>query len=298
MAGTEVPTSAPPGERENEVRPPGSRRSRGRTRALANGLGQVVLRVAVPVVGLGLWELAGQKKWLAGGLFPPVSSSIGALYDFILGGSSDPTPYSGKWLANVGASAVRILAGYAIGSALAVFLGLAAGYFVVVRKAIDPTINALRPISIMAWIPLALIIFGIGNKPAIFLTALATFYPVYISTILGARFTDAKLIRAAQMLGCSRRQILFRVTLPATLPSIASGMRVALALAWTTVVVAEILGAKSGIGYVLIDSYSQFRFDYVIACMITLGVLGYGSDKIVGVLFKWKLRWAHLSAEN
>ena len=291
-------TEAPPGTRQDATQTVVSPQRRGRARSTANGLGQFLIRIAVPVVGLGLWELAGRQKWLAGGLFPPVSSSIGALYDFIFGGSSDPTPYSGKWLANVGASAVRILAGYAIGSVLAVFLGLAAGYFVAVRKAIDPTINALRPISIMAWIPLALIIFGIGNKPAIFLTALATFYPVYVSTILGARFTDGKLIRAAQMLGCSRRQVLFRVTLPATLPSIASGMRVALALAWTTVVVAEILGAKSGVGYVLIDSYSQFRFDYVIACMITLGVLGYASDRIVGVLFRWKLRWAHLSAEN
>lgn len=102
-----------------------------------------------------------------------------------------------------------------------------------------------------------------------FLTALATFFPVYINTLSGARYVDVGMIRAARMLGATRGEVIGKVVLPAALPSIAVGLRVAAAIAWTTVVIAEILGAKSGLGYVLIDSYNQFRFDYVIAAMIS-----------------------------
>lgn len=258
----------------------------------------IAIGLVLPLIGLGLWEIAGRNEWLAGGLFPPFSDALVGLWDFIFGGSEPQNTYSGEWAANLGASAGRILAGYAIGGAIAVLLGLGSGFFVTVRRAIDPLINVLRPISITAWIPLTLIIFGVGNKPAVFLTALATFYPVYIDTFLGTLYVDNSLVRAAKMLGATRWKVLKRVTLPATLPSIASGLRVALALAWTTVVVAEMLGAKSGIGYVLIDSYKQFGFDYVIACMITLGFVGFLSDKLLAVAFTRPLRWAHMKSKE
>jgi ABC-type nitrate/sulfonate/bicarbonate transport system permease component len=157
---------------------------------------------------------------------------------------------------------------------------------------VDPTITALRPISVTAWVPMALIIFGIGYQPAIFLTALGTFFPVYVATLDGVRYSEGKLVAAARMLGANRRQTLVRVTLPATLPSIAVGMRVAAGIAWTCVVVAEMLGAKSGLGYTLILAYNQFQFDYIVAAMASIGAAGYLTDKCIALLIRRRLRWA------
>lgn len=256
-----------------------------------------IVPFVLPAIFIGAWEYAGQNKLIADGLFPSASASIEALVDFIFATSERSSIYSGDWLEAVGSSAERILTGFFLGSILAIVLGLLAGYSELTRRAVNPMIDVLRPISITAWIPIALIIFGIGNKPAIFLVALATFFPVYVNTLTGARSAEGRLLRAAAMLGANKRQMLLRVTLPATLPSIATGMRVGLALAWTSVVVAEILGARSGLGYVLIDAYNQFRFDYVVACMISLGALGLISDRILGLLFKRPLRWVEKAAE-
>lgn len=260
--------------------------------------GKVAISLVVPAVGLGLWQYVGQQKLLAGGLFPSVSESARALWDFLVGVQGSTSPYSGKWLDNVAASSYRIVVGYAIGAAWAIILGLMAGYFETVRRAVDPTINALRPVAITAWVPLTLIVLGIGDEPAIFLTALATFYPVYISTFVGASYADGGLVRAAKMLGASRLRILRSVTFPASLPSIAAGLRVALALAWTCVVITEMLGARTGIGYVLIQSYNQFRLDYVVACMFTLGLLGVVSELLLKALLKTQLRWAAAGARS
>jgi ABC-type nitrate/sulfonate/bicarbonate transport system permease component len=140
-------------------------------------------------------------------------------------------------------------------------------------------------------VPLALVLFGIGDQPAIFLTALATFLPVYVNALSGTRYVEERMIRAARMLGATRGEVIRRVVLPAALPSIAVGLRVAAAIAWTTMVIAVILGARSGLGYVLIDSYNRFRFDYVIAAMVSLGACGFLTDRAVQLAFARPLRW-------
>jgi len=256
----------------------------------------VAISLVFPLLVIIVWQYVGQNKLLARGLFPSFTQSIDALWDFLVG-SRGNSPYSGQWFLHVASSFQRIMLGYVLGAVVGVVLGLAVGFYQMLRYAIHPTINAIRPVSITAWIPLTLIILGIGDKPAYFLTALATFFPVYLNSMLGATYADGGLVRAAEMLGSTRRRILFMVTLPASMPSIAAGLRVALALAWTTVVVAEMLGARSGIGYVLIDSYNQFRLDYVIACMFTLGVLGTVSDKILGWILRSRLRWVEVGAK-
>ncbi len=255
----------------------------------------------LPVVVLAVWEYAGRRKLLADGLFPPASTSAAALLDWIAGDGKHelgvpPSIYSGTWARHVGASLARILTGYLLGSVLAIGLGMAGGVWSLARRAVDPTINAIRPISITAWVPLALVLFGIGSEPAIFLTALATFFPVYVNTLSGARDVEVRLVRAARMLGATGGEVIRRVILPAALPQIVVGLRVAAAIAWTTVVIAEILGAKSGLGYVLIDSYNQFRFDYVIAAMASLGACGYLTDRLVDLAFARPLRWVRRGA--
>jgi len=259
--------------------------------------------LAVPFMVLSAWEIACQQKLIANGLFPPPSVAVAALINWVFGsgtidGLAAPSPYDGTWFVHLLSSTTRILSGFAIGALIGVCLGMCAGVSLLCRRLIDPTINAIRPISVTAWIPLTLIFFGIGTKPAVFLTALATFFPVYINSLTGAQFAEGKLMRAALMLGASPRQILMRVTLPAALPSIAVGMRVAAAIAWTTVVVAEILGAKSGMGFILMDSYNQFRFDYIVAAMISLGACGFVTDRLLQFAFAKPLRWIDQSAHQ
>ncbi|MBA0050176.1 ABC transporter permease [Streptomyces sp. AJS327] len=255
-------------------------------------LGSAALYALFPVLVLASWEWVGRAQLLGGGLFPPFTEVVTALVDWIASTSAEATVYSGTWLEHVLVSTTRIGVGFAIGTVLAVLLGILVGHFASVAKLIDPTVNALRPISVTAWIPLALIIFGIGDKPAYFLTALATFFPIYVNAVDGSRSADAKYTRAAEMLGASKPQVLTRIVLPAALPSIVTGLRVGTAIAWTTVVVTEALGAKSGIGYVLLDAYNQFLFPYVIAAMLTVGALGLACDQLIVLLSRRPLRWA------
>ena len=246
--------------------------------------------LVLPVILIGTWQYVGMHNMLANGLFPSATDSIAALYEWIFGPSGESF-FSGTWPSALLASTTRVVSGFAVGATLAVVLGLLGGVSWTVRRLVDPLVNALRPISVMAWVPLALIVFGIGFKPAIFLTALATFFPVYVNTLSGARYSEGQLLNAATMLGASRRQSLMKVTLPATLPTIAVSFRVAAAISWTTVVVAEMLGAKSGLGYTLILAYSQFRFDYVVAAMISIGLCGYITDKLLEHFVERKIRW-------
>ncbi|WP_193102336.1 ABC transporter permease [Brevibacterium aurantiacum] len=254
------------------------------------------LGLILPIILAVVWEVAGRLGLIADGLFPPLSQCLAALADWVAGlqiGSFRPSEvYSGSWFAHVGSSVGRILIGYCIGSLLAIAFGVLAGVSLKGRQMVDPMINAIRPVSVTGWVPLALIVFGIGDNPAVFLTSLATFFPVYVNTYAGVARVDTGYLRAGAMLGASKSQIVRRIVLPAAAPSVVTGLRVASGIAWTTVVVAEILGAKSGVGYVLIDSYNQFRFDYVIAAMVTLGLCGYVTDRLVQWIFQDALRWS------
>lgn len=269
----------------------------GRSR-LSGNLSAVGLGLIIPVIIAIVWEFAGRMHWIANGLFPPLSLCVAALADWVFGlhlfgdQFNPSTVYSASWLVHVGASVGRVLIGFLIGTLLAIAFGVIAGVSLHGRRMIDPTINAIRPISVTGWVPLALIIFGIGDKPAVFLTALATFFPVYVNTLAGVSRVDTGLVRAGRMLGAKPTELIMKIVLPAASPSIVTGLRVATGIAWTTVVVAEILGAKSGVGYVLIDSYNQFRFDYVIAAMATLGLCGYVTDRLLQWIFADALRWS------
>lgn len=247
--------------------------------------------IILPVLVIVVWQYVAINDVLSGGLFPSVTESLRGLQEWIFGETGD-SYFSGTWVQAVLASFGRVAVGFTIGASLAIALGLFSGVSQTIRRLIDPSVNAIRPISVTAWVPIAIIIFGIGYQPAIFLTALGTFFPVYINALSGARYSEGKLVQAAQMMGANRRQCLLRVTFPATLPNIAVGMRVGAAIAWTCVVVAEMLGSKSGLGYTLILSYNQFQFDYIIAAMATIGACGYVTDKFLERFVERKLRWA------
>jgi NitT/TauT family transport system permease protein len=170
-------------------------------------------------------------------------------------------------------------------------MGLLIGLSRIMERVFDPTVQVLRNIPVTAWVPLSLVFFGIGNAPAIFLIGLGAFFPAVINTTHGVRQVDVTLYKSAQMMGADERELLARVILPASMPSIMTGIRLSMGIAWVLVVVAEILAVRSGLGYLLNDAYLFYRNDVVIAAMLSIGILGFISDRLVVLVRNYMLAW-------
>ncbi|MEO8135812.1 MAG: ABC transporter permease, partial [Betaproteobacteria bacterium] len=150
---------------------------------------------------------------------------------------------------HAGISLGRMVVSIALACALAVPLGLAMGLHPRFERIVDPTFEVLRPISGIAWIPLALFIFGIGNALPVFIMTYAAFFPILLGTVAGVRTVDRRLIDAARTMGIPQRTIVTKVVIPAAVPSLLVALRLGIALSWTAVVAAELIGAPSGLGY-------------------------------------------------
>ncbi|CZE49176.1 ABC transporter permease [Campylobacter geochelonis] len=176
---------------------------------------------------------------------------------------------------------------YALGLVIGVVLGVTSGFLLglnhTILKAFDPLINLLRPISPIAWMPIVVIIFGLGNKPSIFIIAYAVFFPIMLITIKAINDVSKDLIMMARNFGASRWQVLKGVIYPSSFFDIASGLKLVASLAWINLVVGEMAGAQTGLGYMIIDARNQLRTDIVIAVIITIGAVGYA----INLVFLW-----------
>jgi len=182
---------------------------------------------------------------------------------------------------HTGISFGRMVVSVAIASLLAVPLGLAMGLSRRLDTIIDPTIEVLRPISGIAWIPLALFIFGIGNALPVFIMTYTAFFPVVLGTVAGVRGVDRRLIDAARTMGVPRRTIIMRVVVPAALPSLLVALRLGVASSWTAVVAAELIGAPSGLGYAVEWYRELLMTPQVMSFIAMIGVLGYVTDRAI-----------------
>lgn len=248
-------------------------------------------RALVPVAVLVGWEIFSRSGILPPALLPAPSQVLVAWADWVFATDGNTQTYSGRWIFDVAASASRVFAGFAIASLLGIGLGMAIGWSRTVEKLIEPTLQVLRPVPPVSWIPLAIIWFGIADKPAIFLVFIGSFFSVLLSTIHGVKTCDKNLLRAGAMAGGSPGRLLRHIVFPAALPSIFSGLRIAIGAAWMLTVTAEMVAVKSGVGYVLWDSYYFLRYDLVIASMASIGLLGFLSDLGIKVLAGRLLRW-------
>ena len=238
-------------------------------------------RFAVPVLLLLIWEFLARIGYLPPALLPAPSRVFMTWGDWIFGFDESAQDISGRWLSDALASSTRVFTGYVIAATLAITLGVAIGWWRWAERMIEPTLQMLRPIPPVSWIPLAIIWFGIANKPAIFLVFLGAFFPILMNTIHGVKTVNRDLLRAAAMAGARESQLLRFVVVPAALPSIFAGLRIGVGSAWMLTVTAEMVAVKSGLGYALWDSYYFLRYDLVIASMISIGLLGYLTDLIV-----------------
>jgi NitT/TauT family transport system permease protein len=160
----------------------------------------------------------------------------------------------------------------------------------------DPMIQCLRPIPITAWLPFSIAIFGIRDMGSIFLIFLGGFYAIVVNTTQGARDVERNLVRAALMMGASRSSLLYRVVWPSAMPSMFTGLRIGLGISWTAVIVSEMVAVKSGLGYVLWDAYYVGRMDIVLADMVSIGMMGFISDRIIVFIEKRTLVWRKLQS--
>ena len=196
---------------------------------------------------------------------------------------------------HIASSLFRVGAGYLLAAAVAIPLGLLMGWFKGVFATLNPLIQILRPISPIAWIPLAILWFGVGNFSPIFLIFLASVFPIIVETAAGVHSIERQYIRAAQNFGVSGLALFRQVVIPAALPHIITGMRISLGVAWLVVVAAEMIALRSGLGYLIIDSRNAGnRYDLVVAGMVIIGLTGLLLDILMRRLEKLKgVRWRY-----
>jgi NitT/TauT family transport system permease protein len=186
---------------------------------------------------------------------------------------------------HIGASLFRVGSGFLLAVAFAVPLGLWMGWVRGAFATLNPIFQMLRPISPIAWIPIAILWFGVGNASPIFLIFISSVFPMVVQTTSGVHTIERRYLRAAGNFGVSRTTLFRRVVIPAALPQVIVGMRIGLGVAWLVVVAAEMIALRSGLGYLIIDSRNAGnRYDLVIAAMIIIGLIGLLLDGLMRLL--------------
>ena len=198
---------------------------------------------------------------------------------------------SGEFFHDAWSSLYRVIAGFVVGAGLALPFGLAMGASDKIYRYFNPLLQVLRPIPPIAYIPLSILWFGLGNPPAIFLIAIGAFFPVLINTIAGVRAVDSIYLRAARNLGASNFTIFRRVILPAATPYILSGVRIGIGTAFIVVIVAEMIAVNNGLGFRILEAREYFWSDKIIAGMLSIGLIGLLIDTLVNRLNNHLLRW-------
>jgi ABC-type nitrate/sulfonate/bicarbonate transport system permease component len=197
----------------------------------------------------------------------------------------------GVLLIHVRDSLYRVLLAVGAAAVLGIPLGLAMGWSKRFRAAVDPLLEFVRPIPPLAWIPLSILWFGIGDAQIVYIIFLAAFFPVVLNSMAGARDVDAYLVRASLSLGASRRELFTTVVLPAALPSIFTGLRIGLGIGWMALVAGELVAAPSGLGYMINNARTLFRSDYILLGMVLIGVLGLLLDYVMRRLERLAMPW-------
>jgi NitT/TauT family transport system permease protein len=249
----------------------------------------LVLALIVPFLLLAFWHLATTLRWTL--LIPTPYQVAEYMVDFARGGIYDDA-YSATLVTHLLASMSRVYGGFALAAAFALPIGLLIGRIPAARMLLDPFLQLMRPIPVTAWLPLSMILFGLGAKSAFALVCLGAFYPILLNTVFGVRSVDPRLFEAAAMLGCTGNAQFFKIVLPAATPSIFTGLRLGLGLAWFVIVVGEMTGVPQGLGAVIMDARTLSRTDLVICGMIVIGVAGYLSDRVVVAVGNRLLRWS------
>jgi len=244
-----------------------------------------MLAVIGPALLVSLWALVAALGWFPPSLFPhPMAVARGLLREVA----------SGRLLHDTVASLYRVCAGFYLAVVLGVPLGLLIGGSVRARAALLPLVNFFRSLSPLAWIPFAVLWFGIGDPPAIFLIFMAAFFPLVLSTSAAVAGIPSVYFRVARDLGLSGWALFRDVTLPAVAPQVITALRITAGLSWLVVVAAEMLAGTDGLGFAVWDARNGLRIDLLGAAMVTIGLLGVIIDRVLVRLTRLpSVRWGY-----
>lgn len=241
-----------------------------------------VLRIGVPVALLVVWEIAVRAGIIPARFFPAPSALFAEIWADLL---------SGKLVVDTLSSLNRLVWGLSIGVVLGVAFGMAMALWRPVDAALGVTVHVLRAIPPITWIGFSILWFGLGNRPAIFLIVLGTVFPMLLNTYSGVKQVDVIYLRAARNLGAHGFLLFREVVLAAALPSILTGLRVSLGLAWILMVVGELIAVPAGLGDTLMRAQDYDQTDRMLAYMILIGFYGYLSDLLLVAISHRLLRW-------
>jgi ABC-type nitrate/sulfonate/bicarbonate transport system permease component len=244
----------------------------------------------LPVVAVAaLWEGLGAAGVVPANRLPPPTHVLAGLAELLARG----LPPGAGLLGHCAASLRRVAGGVGVALALAIPLGLFVGRSARLRALVHPFVELVRPIPPLAWVPLAILWFGIGDLSAVFIIFLGAFFPILLNTVSGVLSIERGLLEAAILLGATRRDLFVKVLAPGATPAIMTGVRIAVGVGWMTLVAAEFTGVKSGygLGYLIMTARDIQRADLIVAGMLVIGLIGFAMDALIRVLERRLLRW-------
>jgi NitT/TauT family transport system permease protein len=267
-----------------------------RTRRRLSGWRRLAVGLALPAVLVALWSVLRSTGVLSQRLLPAPLDVLKSGRDFFVAPKRAAVPgvvpFRGAAIEHIRASVGRWALGYTIAVCVGLPLGLALGLSRWTSAAVDPLFQALRSVPITAWLPIALVWFGLGNGAARFLIFVGAVSPIVVATADSAARVPRQLVDTARMLGTRPRDLARRVYIPSALPGIVTGLRLGLTLGWTTVIVAELTGSSRGLGAMMFSAREVSRLDQIIVGMAAFAVIGLAGDLLLRAVTRPFIRWA------
>lgn len=245
----------------------------------------------IPVACVLAWLGVSELRLVPPYLLPHPREILDAGYAYVFGGP-EAGMYAGRFATDLKASLVRVGAGFAVAAALGIPLGVMSGRLPVMDRLLSTTVNGIRAVPGISWLPLALVWFGIGLKTTVFLVALAAFFPIYINSASGVRQVSPVLLQAGAMMGVRRLRGTFAILLPSAMPAVISGLRLGLGISWAYLVLGELTGVQNGLGAVIMDARMVGRIDVIIVGIILIAMIGRISDQLLTASLKLSLKSA------
>ncbi len=247
------------------------------------------LRFLPVLLLVALWQLLSSSGAIPANRLPSPVMIVHGLTELATEGLPPGYSLTGHCLASL----KRVLSGVAVAFLLALPIGLFMGYWGRVRDLLNPIVEMIRPIPPLAWVPISILWFGIGDTSASFIIFLGAFFPILLNTISGAVSVNKRLIESAVLLGAGRGALFTKILIPGAMPSIITGIRISLGIGWMTLVAAEFTGVRSGygLGYMIMTARDIQRADQIIAGMAVIGLIGYAMDLIVRRVEARVLKW-------
>ncbi|MFD0589836.1 ABC transporter permease [Paenibacillus sp. GCM10027627] len=243
---------------------------------------RLIMGSLLPVFVILIWQYLSGTGVMNAALFPAPTTIAAEFYRIVETGELYP---------HLEISVKRAIVGFLIGGSLGLLTGAAVGMFKRVEETVDPAVQMIRTVPLLAITPLFILWFGFGELSKVLLIALGSFFPMYVNTFLGVRNVDAKLFDIARVLEFTRTKQLIRLVLPAAMPNVLLGLRLSISVAWLVLVVAELMGADRGVGYLIQDARTFMRTEVVFIGIIIFAAVGKLTDSLVRLLERRLLKW-------